>query len=58
MTIKFEWNTAKRLANSRKHGIDFADAATIFEGAIIVLLDDRFDMARYATLHSDCSKKK
>ena len=43
MTIKFEWNTAKRLANSRKHGIDFADAATIFDGDIVILLDDRFD---------------
>jgi uncharacterized DUF497 family protein len=43
MTTKFEWDAAKRLANSRKHGIDFADAATIFEGDIVVLLDDRFD---------------
>jgi uncharacterized DUF497 family protein len=43
MNIKFEWNTAKRLANSRKHGIDFADAATIFESDIVVLPDDRFD---------------
>ncbi|MDP2995310.1 MAG: BrnT family toxin [Anaerolineales bacterium] len=43
MTIKFEWDATKRLANSRKHGIDFADAATIFESDTVVLLDDRFD---------------
>jgi len=43
MTIKFEWDAARRLANSRKHGIDFADAVTIFDGDTLVLLDDRFD---------------
>ena len=43
MEIKFEWDERKRLANARKHGIDFADAASIFEGDIVVILDDRFD---------------
>jgi uncharacterized DUF497 family protein len=43
MTIKFEWDAAKRLANSHKHGIDFADVVAIFEGDTVVLLDDRFD---------------
>ncbi|MCX6033604.1 MAG: BrnT family toxin [Chloroflexi bacterium] len=41
--MKFEWDAAKRLSNSRKHGIDFADSTTIFEGDTVVLLDDRFD---------------
>lgn len=43
MAVTFEWDENKRLANARKHGIDFADAARIFEGEIIVIHDDRFD---------------
>ena len=27
----FEWDLEKAAANLRKHGVDFADAATIFE---------------------------
>jgi hypothetical protein len=27
MTMKFEWDEAKRLANIEKHGVDFLDAA-------------------------------
>ena len=29
MTMTFEWDATKRLANSRKHGIDFADAVSV-----------------------------
>jgi len=43
MAVKFEWDETKRIANARKHGIDFADAASIFEGEIVVIPDDRFD---------------
>jgi len=43
MADKFEWDEQKRLANARKHGIDFADAISIFESDIVVMLDDRFD---------------
>jgi uncharacterized DUF497 family protein len=28
---RFEWDEAKRQANAAKHGIDFADAAEIFD---------------------------
>ncbi len=31
------------MANVRKHGIDFGDAITIFEGDTVTLEDDRFD---------------
>jgi len=41
--MEFEWDEDKRRANARKHGIDFADAATIFEGKTAVIPDDRFD---------------
>ena len=30
--MKFKWDEAKRLANVRKHGMDFADAASITKG--------------------------
>jgi uncharacterized DUF497 family protein len=43
MADKFEWDEQKRLANARKHGIGFADAVSIFEGDIVVVLDDHFD---------------
>ena len=41
--MTFEWDENKRRANIHKHGIDFSDAATIFEAKTVVILDDRFD---------------
>lgn len=41
--MHFEWDENKRRTNARKHGIDFADAATIFDGKIVIVPDDRFD---------------
>lgn len=29
--MDFEWDDAKARANLREHGVDFADAATVFE---------------------------
>lgn len=39
----FEWNEAKRAQNRDKHGVDFLDAALIFEGPTLVREDDRKD---------------
>ncbi len=39
----FEWDERKRASNLAKHGIDFLDAATIFEGAVLEGEDDRKD---------------
>ena len=41
--MPFEWGPAKRRANLAKHGIDFADAAKIFDGPTIEQVDDRMD---------------
>lgn len=30
--MEYEWDEAKRLANLRKHGIDFADVPAVFDG--------------------------
>jgi uncharacterized DUF497 family protein len=39
----FEWDEKKNLSNIQKHGIDFQDSAIIFEEAVIIKLDKRFD---------------
>ena len=41
--MNFEWDQKKRLANVRKHGIDFLDAIEIFKGDTVMIEDDRFD---------------
>jgi uncharacterized protein len=39
----FEWDEAKRLANIRKHGIDFADVEQVFSGSVVETEDLRRD---------------
>ena len=41
--MDFEWDEDKRRSNIRKHGIDFLDAALIFETDTIEWIDDRED---------------
>jgi uncharacterized DUF497 family protein len=41
--VRFTWNDKKRKSNLKKHGIDFADAETIFGGLVLTFEDDRFD---------------
>lgn len=50
--MQFAWDEAKRKANIIKHGIDFADAKTVFAGATFTIEDDRFvyDEQRFITL--------
>ena len=52
--MKFEWDEEKRLANIRKHGIDLVDAASIFEGDLVIMEDNRFNYGetRYIALGS------
>jgi hypothetical protein len=37
---RFEWDEDKNLANRRKHGISFEEAATIFDGPVLSLEDE------------------
>jgi uncharacterized protein len=39
----FGWDEPKRLANLETHGVDFKDAALIFEGAVLEAEDRRSD---------------
>jgi uncharacterized DUF497 family protein len=41
--MNFEWDEAKRIANLRKHGIDFLDVAIVFDGDTLIVEDDLYD---------------
>lgn len=41
--MEFEWDPPKNEANIAKHGFDFADAALLFAGPMIVVVDTRRD---------------
>ena len=41
--MRFEWNQARNESNIRKHGIDFADVAEMFNHPILTLQDIRRD---------------
>ena len=41
--MQFEWDEAKNLENIRKHEIDFTDVSEMFEGAMLIEPDNRFD---------------
>jgi uncharacterized protein len=43
MSMELEWDEAKREANFRRHKIDFADLAEVFEGDVVIIEDDRYD---------------
>jgi uncharacterized DUF497 family protein len=50
--MKIVWDEAKRRANLIKHGLDFANAATVFAGATCTFGDERFKYGerRFITL--------
>jgi uncharacterized DUF497 family protein len=43
LNVDFEWDEAKRLSNIKERGVDFGDAALIFEATVIVKEDMRED---------------
>lgn len=48
----FTWDETKRKSNLAKHGIDFRDAAAIFDGPLVTVEDTREDYGepRYVAL--------
>ena len=50
--MKFTWSSTKCEANIKAHGLDFADAPSVFEGVTFTFEDDRFsyDEQRFVTL--------
>jgi hypothetical protein len=53
--MKFEWDLAKALANERKHGVSFDEAAAIFRGFCLQRADARrnYGEPRFITLGLD-----
>jgi hypothetical protein len=52
--VDFEWDERKARASLRKHKVDFADAATVFEDLrAVTVTDENLDEERYATLGMD-----
>ncbi|MEP6488026.1 BrnT family toxin [Microcoleus vaginatus GB2-A3] len=43
--MQFEWDEVKNLENIRKHQIDFADVPAMFDGEMLIELDDILIMA-------------
>lgn len=49
-----QWDPKKAAANLHKHGVDFADAATVFsDERALTLRDERSEEERYITLGLD-----
>jgi uncharacterized protein len=41
--MTYEWDERKRRVNLKKHGIDFIDVPEVFDGAVVIIPDERFD---------------
>jgi uncharacterized protein len=41
--MRYTWNETKNCRNLKVHGVEFEDAARIFEGPTLERVDDRFD---------------
>ena len=52
--MAYQWNREKAATNLRKHGIDFADAVSVFaDDLAITITDDRFDEERFVIIGMD-----
>jgi uncharacterized protein len=48
--LSFEWDEEKNAANVKNHGIDFLDAALIFENPRLEAVDNREDYGEVRTI--------
>ncbi|MBH8555397.1 BrnT family toxin [Nostocaceae cyanobacterium CENA357] len=52
--MAYQWDNQKAAANLRKHGVDFADAVSVFSDDLaITITDERFDEERFITVGMD-----
>jgi uncharacterized DUF497 family protein len=52
--MTYQWDDHKATANLRKHGIDFADAVSVFSDDLAITIpDERFDEERFITVGID-----
>ena len=47
MTLRFEWDEAKNLANQRKHGLGFEEALEVFQDPLVLTTQDRIENGEY-----------
>jgi uncharacterized DUF497 family protein len=43
VSLRFEWDEEKNAINIRKHKIDFADVPSVFDGPMLIELDEHED---------------
>jgi uncharacterized DUF497 family protein len=56
--VDLEWDPKKAAANLRKHGIDFADAATVLHDELaMTVVDDDADEERFVTMGADAMSR-
>ena len=54
--MSFEWDHRKAVSNLRKHGVDFADAATVFDDPLALTMPDpRSNEERFIGLGADAT---
>ena len=52
--MRYQWDRNKALTNLNKHGIDFADAVSVFSDELaITIFDARFEEERFITIGMD-----
>jgi len=52
--VEFEWDAQKARINLRKHGVDFADAATVlYDDHAITIIDERGGEDRFVSIGLD-----
>jgi uncharacterized protein len=52
--MAYQWDRNKAATNFNKHGIDFADAVSVFSDDLAVTVnDERFDEERFITIGID-----
>ena len=53
--MEFEWDYQKAESNKKKHGVDFADAVTIFDDLNAITLEDSHGQEqRFISIGLDC----
>ena len=52
--MSYEWDPNKAIANIKKHGIDFADAVTVFDDLNAITIDHlNYEEQRFITIAMD-----
>lgn len=57
--VEFEWDARKAASNLRKHGVDFADAATVLHDELAITIPDPdFEEQRFITVGTGAAGRR